>query len=491
MEKSNDPAHILPSAFGYSWPLRYGGALLAVVIALAVWFLTPWMRQDPFAIYILAVVVCARFLGFGPAVLCTALSVLIIDYSMIQPHLSFALSSARLAMFVGISLLAANLARQKSRAQVLVDETHQKMAAIVESCDDAIYSTRLDGIITSWNHGAETLYGYAADEVLRKPVSMMFPADRLHEIASSAQRLLRGERVPSHHTERVRKDGSRVTIQLSLSPLRGSRGQVVGVSAIARDITAQQRAEEALRRNEKLAAAGRLTAALAHEINNPLEAVTNLLYLARNDPSRADLHLRMAEREVLRVADIAQLTLGFVRDASRAVPLRVSPILEEVLERYARRLSARSIRVEKALSSTDQIHGFPTELRQLFSNLIANAIDAMPDGGRLQVHLTDTAERNHGGRPGIRVTVADTGAGIRQEDRHRIFEPFFTTRKNSGTGLGLWLAESVVVKHAGWIRFRTSTVPGRCGTAFMVFLPERPPGHVAEPELVADDVLHH
>jgi signal transduction histidine kinase len=279
-----------------------------------------------------------------------------------------------------------------------------------------------------------------------------------------------------------------VTLQLSLSPVRDRRGQEVGVSAIARDITAQQRAEEALRRNEKLAAAGRLTAALAHEINNPLEAVTNLLYLARNDPSRADMHLRMAEREVLRVADIvAQLTLGFVRDASSAVPLRVSPILEEVLDRCAGRLSANAIRVEKVLSLRDQIHGFPTELRQLFSNLIANAIDAMPDGGRLRLHLIDAAERNHGRRPGIRVVVADTGAGIRREDRQGIFEPFYTTRKNSGTGLGLWLAESVVEKHAGWIRFHTSTRPGHSGTAFMVFLPEHPLGSTAEPELVEDN----
>jgi PAS domain S-box-containing protein len=481
------------SALNLSWPARYGGALLAVAAALTLWVILPWMHKDPFAIHVLAVVFCARFLGFGSAVFCTALSVLIIDYVSLQPHFSLALSApdiARLTIFVGISLLAASLARQKSRAQVLVDQTHQKMASIVESSDDAIYSTQLDGTITSWNRGAEELYGYSADDVLGKPVSMLMPADRAHEMRSSSEYLARGERVASHLTERVRKDGSRVTIQLSLSPLRDRRGLVVGVSAIARDVTVQQWAEEALRRNEKLASAGRLTAAIAHEINNPLEAVTNLLYLARHDPGRADQHLQMAEREILRIADIAQLTLGLVRDTSGAVPLHIVPLLEEVVQLYSTRLSAKGIVVKTEFSPRDEIRGFPSELRQLFSNLIVNAIEAMPQGGRLCLHVANIPERIPSRRPGVRISIADTGAGIHREHRNRIFEPFFTTRGDSGTGLGLWLSESVVQKHKGWIRFRSCTGPQRSGTVFMIFLPEgapapssqRPPAQPGLPE---------
>ena len=483
MPKQADITAPLPIA-SLSWPARYGVALLAVAAAIALWLILPWMHKDPFAIHVLAVVICARFLGFGPAVFCTALSVLIIDYVSFRPHLSLAHSAediARLTIFVGISLLAASLARQKSRAQVLVDQTHQKMASIVESSDDAIYSTQLDGTITSWNRGAEELYGYSADDVLGKPISMLVPADRAHEMRSSSECLERGDRVASHLTERVRKDGSCVTIQLSLSPLRDRRGLVVGVSAIARDVTAQQRAEEVLRRNEKLASAGRLAAAIAHEINNPLEAVTNLLYLARHDPARADRHLQMAEREILRIADIAQLTLGFVRDASGAVLLHIAPILEDVLRLHSTRLSAKGIAVKTEFSPHDEIRGFPTELRQLFSNLIVNAIEAMPQGGRLRLHVVNIAERIQSRRPGVRISVADTGAGIRREHRNRIFEPFFTTRKDSGTGLGLWLSESVVHKHRGWIRFRSHTGPQPSGTVFMVFLPQGAPPAAVQP----------
>jgi|SRR5215469_1615842 len=459
----------LAQSFRYSW------AALAAVTALAIWFGSPLLHPDPFSIFLLAVVACARFLGFGPAVLCTALSVVAIDRFVYEPHYHVTLHSAdltRLSVFVVISLLAASVARKRSQAELRADDTRAQLAAIVESSDDAIYSTQLDGTILSWNHGAETLYGYSPREVIGQSVKMVMPPERRSEFPLNLEFLEKGERIPPYKTDRLRKDGSRVSVLLSLSPLRNERGAVVGASSIVRDITAQQRAEEALRRSEKLAAAGRLTAVIAHEINNPLEAVTNLLYLARQDPARADQHLKMAEREVQRVADIVQQTLGFVRDASEAVPVHVSETVHEVLQGFQPRLEAKNIQTKLELVEGDEIRGFGGELRQMLANLIANAIDAVQPGGCLRLRVERARAWSADGLRGVRITIADNGGGIRPEDRARLFEPFFTTKRTTGTGLGLWLCEGIARKHGGSIRLRTSTRPGRSGTAFAVFLPD-------------------
>ena len=454
--------------------MRYGGACLSVMAAVGLWSLSSTMHQDPFAIFVLGVVFTARFLGFGPAVFGTALSVLAIDYFAFAPHFSLGLQSSdvtRLLIFVFVSLLAASLARQRSRAEVRADQSLEQVAAIVASSDDAIYSATPDGILTSWNHGAEELYGYRADEVLGKSVLMTVPPERAHETRSHLEMLSRGESIETYQTERRRKDGSLVSVLLSVSPLRDRKGTVIGASAIARDITAQIRAEHALQRSEKLATAGRLTAAIAHEINNPLEAITNLLYLARRDPARAQQHLEMAEREVQRIADIAQQTLGFVREVSEPKTLNVSSTLDEVLQLYSPKFMRQRIELQKELQEGCEVRGFSGELRQLFSNLIVNAIEAMPEGGRLRVRVAKRHAANGRTRAGVRVTFADTGTGIQPQDRPRLFEPFYTT-KDSGTGLGLWLSEGIVRKHDGTIQIRTSTSPGRNGTVFSLFLPQ-------------------
>jgi PAS domain S-box-containing protein len=457
-----------------AWPVRYGGALLAVSAAAGIWALSPMMHRDPFAIFVLGVVFIARFVGFGPAVFATALSVVAIEYVTFEPHFTFSVQSAdlaRLVVLVVISLLAASLARQRSRAEVRADQTWEQMAAIVESSEDAIYSSNAEGTVTSWNHGAEELYGYQAEEALGQSVLITVPPGRVHETRAHLEMLTRGESIESYQTERRRKDGSLVRILLSISPLRDRKGNVIGASAIARDITTQLQAEEALRRSEKLATAGRLTAAIAHEINNPLEAITNLLYLARRDPARANQHLEMAEGEVQRIADIAQQTLGFVRDLSDARPLNVSTTLEEVLQLYVVKLNRKKIQTKKEFEHPCEIRGFAGELRQLFSNLIVNAVDAMEEGGQLRLRVACKREWNSTRRPGVRVIFADNGGGISQEDRTRVFEPFYTTKGDTGTGLGLWLSEGIVRKHGGQIRVRSCTRPGHSGTVFSVFLP--------------------
>jgi PAS domain S-box-containing protein len=437
------------------------------------------MRQDPFAIFIVAVVVSARYFGFGPALVCTAASGIAIDYFAFEPRFRFSLSAndyGRLLGFIAVSVLTAGLARQRYRAQTRAGQIQRQMAAMVESSDDAIFTGDVNGIITSWNGGAERLYGYSAAEAIGMSVDILGPPERPEEIPGITRKVMQGE--PIHHiSERMRKDGTRITVDISLSPIRNERGVVIGASSIAHDITAQRRSEEALRRNEKLATAGRLAAAVAHEINNPLEAVTNLIYLARHHPKKQDQYLSMAEKEVLRVAAIAQQMLGFVRETSSPSPLNVAATLDDVLLLYMRQLNEKHIQIEKSYDPSVEIQGFAGELRQLFSNLILNALDALDDGGHLTLHVARGREWSNGQgsvahRTGARVTIADNGSGIQQTDLTRIFEPFYSTKGDAGTGLGLWLSHGIVQKHEGSIRVRSRTTPGSSGTVFSVFLPD-------------------
>jgi len=468
----------------YSHPIfRYSAALALTLGAVLIWSLWAPLHESPFIVFIAAVMLAARYFGFGPGIFATALSLFLIDYVVLEPHFTFSHSIRNLEhlfIFLLVSVLATSLARQKSQADVRTEQVQLQLAAIVENSAEAILSKDVNGIVTSWNRAAEQLYGYPAGEVIGKHVSMLAPREQTDEIPAIMARLLQGEHIQNYLTERVRKDGTRLTVYLSISPVRNSRGEIIGASTIAQDLTTQKRAEEALFKNEKLAMAGRLAASIAHEINNPLEAIANLLYLARRDPSRSGEYLAMAEREIQRLANIAQQTLGLVRDAASATPLHVSMVLDEVLRLYMRKLTAKKIHVDKQYEETAEIRGFPGELRQVFSNLIANAVDAMSQQGSLRLRVERSHEWSNGGRPGVRVTIADTGHGIAPNDAARIFEPFFTTKKDSGTGLGLWLSYNIVQKHGGSIRLRSRVAPGKCGTVFRVFLPS-----IAQPSLTA------
>ncbi|HWH56432.1 MAG TPA: PAS domain S-box protein [Terriglobales bacterium] len=455
----------------------YASAIAATALSWCIWRLSPVMHQDPFVIFILGVVFIARFYGFGPAVVCTFTSALLLDYAIFRPTLSAPITELelqRLGVFMLISVLVAGLARQRSRAETQTDEIRQQLAAIVTSSEDAIISFTVDGIVTSWNQGAEMLYGYTPQEILGRPLAVVVPVERMGELEHNLERLNREERVGSYETERIHKNGSRLRVLLSVSPIRNEKGQLAGASAISRDITQQKRTEEALRRNERLATAGRLTAAIAHEIRNPLEALINLVYLARRDAAGRDEYLRLAEQEIGRLDSIAQQALGFVRETTAPEQLNPAKLIDEVLQLYMRKLQQNNITIEKHTEDGLGILGFPGELRQLFSNLILNAMESMKDGGRLRIRVVHAHEWAGEQREGVRVTVADTGSGISDHSLPHIFEPFFTTKKETGTGLGLWLAYGIVQKHSGWMRVTSRTIPGSSGTVFMVFLPESP-----------------
>jgi two-component system CheB/CheR fusion protein len=356
--------------------------------------------------------------------------------------------------------------------QKRAEEALLRLACIVESSDDAIYSKDLDGFVTSWNSGAERMYGYAAEEIVGKSVSMLCPKERLQEEEKILNRLRAGEPVEHHETVRLRKDGKPLEVSLAISPIRTASGVITGASTIARDVTERNRAADALRKTEKLAATGRLAGTMAHEINNPLEAVTHLVYLLQHNPSldaQAREYAQLAASEVNRIGHIARQALGFYREAAAPTAINLSDLLRDVVQLYAAGAQNKTVKLEAELESQATVPAFPGEMRQVFSNLIVNAVDAAPRGGIVKARVKDSRDWKTQAR-GIRVLVADNGPGIPAALRKRIFEPFFTTKGERGTGVGLWVSEGVVHKHSGSIRLKSST--GRDhGTTFSVFLP--------------------
>ena len=351
------------------------------------------------------------------------------------------------------------------------DESRFRLAAVVESADDAIISKDLNGIIRSWNDGARRMFGYSAEEMIGQPILRIIPLELHYEEAAILARLREGERVDHFETRRTRKDGSTIELSVTISPIRDGSGRVIGASKIARDISDRRRIERLLVQSEKIAATGRMAAAVAHEINNPLEAVMNLIFLARqNSPptGKAYQHLKMAEEELERVSHIARQTLGYYRDAGLPTEVFLHELIENVLTIYRSKLLAYGISLDTQFNDLQKVMVSRGEFIQIFSNLIANALDAMPNGGLLQVSIR-TLISSAG--DGIQVVIRDTGSGIRSDHLGRIFEPFFTTKGDLGTGIGLWVTKQLVEKRGGQISVASNTEPGKSGTVVSLFVP--------------------
>jgi len=262
-----------------------------------------------------------------------------------------------------------------------------------------------------------------------------------------------------------------------------SKGERFGSIVVLNNIKERKMAEETLRNTEKLAATGRLAQTIAHEINNPLEAVVNLIYLSHLHADNPDVKgfLAQAQTELSRVARITKQVLSFHRESTRPVPLELHELLNGVLNLYSRQIENKhiSLKYDRSTSEPITLCGFPGELRQVIANLFGNAIDATPARGTITLRLR---HRTLKGVPGASFTVMDSGPGIPPEIRDQIFEPFFTTKELRGSGLGLWLIRTIVSKHQGRLRFRTSTVPGHSGTCFNLFLPNTSPAVETMPE---------
>jgi len=234
----------------------------------------------------------------------------------------------------------------------------------------------------------------------------------------------------------------------------------------------RQAAEEALRKMEKLSVAARLAATLSHEINNPLASVTNLLYLIGTSSSLKETkgYAEMATQELARISEIVAENLTN-RESTTPVAVNIAAVVNTALNLYRARLAAAEISIERDFRECAPVLGEPGELRQVIRNLIANALDAIGRGGTLKIRIAGTREHHNGSRPGVRVTVGDTGSGIRPEIRNTLFEPFVGTKGNTGTGLGLWVSSEIVRRHGGTIRVKSRVNSPLTGTVFSLFLP--------------------
>jgi two-component system CheB/CheR fusion protein len=291
-----------------------------------------------------------------------------------------------------------------------------------------------------------------------------------------ARSLTTGEVVTDVEIEYLRKDGTPVFLSVSSSPIRDQEGHIIAAVATFLDLTHRKGTEEVLRSTEKLAATGRLAASLAHEINNPLQALSDVLYLLDQSSSLKEAehrHLAIARTESERLAHLTRSMLGFYRHSPSPVDVKICEMLDNVLELYGPKIRSGKIIVEKRYDSKEVIRGFVSEVTQVFSNLVVNAVEALTREGRLQLHVLDSRDWRDSKRRGVRIFIADNGPGISFENRQRIFEPFFTTKGENGTGLGLWVTSGLVHKHGGWVRVRSSTQPGRSGTCFAVFFPDQ------------------
>lgn len=311
--------------------------------------------------------------------------------------------------------------------------------------------------------------GRRVQDVVSPAVGQTIEAS-IQQVFATGQPLLEVDLMAEH----PQQPGMQRSWTTSFYPVYAEENEVRWVGAVVIETTQRRQAEEAMRKTEKLAAAGRLAASIAHEINNPLEAVTNLLYLLGHQPSldaEARGYAELAQRELGRVAQITQQTLRFYRQSTQPTSAKLGEILDSVLLLYHARIESTHVQVTCTYEPTGELLAFGGELRQLFANLVGNAVDAMPGGGRLLIRVS------HGRRwdgdesvEGVRVTVADTGHGMTEEVRRRIFEPFFTTKEATGTGLGLWVSEEIVLKHGGQMRVRSRTAEPS-GTVFAVFFP--------------------
>jgi PAS domain S-box-containing protein len=379
---------------------------------------------------------------------------------------------------LGVLVICQDITREMTVAQELQksgERTREsakrlaELAAIVASSEDVIVSKDLNGIVTSWNDAATRVFGYSAEEMVGASILKLIPEHLHPDEKTILENVRAGRRIEHFETVRLAKDGRLIDVSLTVSPIKDEQGVVIGASKILRDVSSRKRIEQSLLQAEKIAATGRMAATIAHEINNPLAAVMNLLFLMRekitDDEGRG--FLATAEEELGRVSHIAKQTLGYYREHAAASLASVSDIAEHALTIYEPRCTAAGISVRRSIDSSTRIMLRRGEMMQVISNLIANAIYAMPEGGTLSLSVNNATSAGDG----VVLTVQDDGVGIGPKDLPKVFDAFFTTRTTVGTGIGLFVAKQFVEGHGGRISIESDTESERHGTTVRVFLP--------------------
>ena len=386
---------------------------------------------------------------------------------------------ARPADHTGIIVFFRDITQQRVDAEQLrlkTAETERQAAEI-----ETLYRTAPIGLALfdttdfrylRLNNRQAQFFGMKPEEVVGRTVTEMAPIKGLRELFEQVRD---GHPVINYplEGELAGSPGEHRYWTVNYFPVYAADGSVQAIATASLEVTSQKKAEMALIQSEKLAAVGRLASSISHEINNPLESVTNLLYLiaAREDLSlQTREYVDMAQGELERVSQITTQTLRFHRQAVRSTWVSAEQLLAPVMNLFRGRLTNSDIETEVKFDSSTQALCLENEIRQVLSNLIANAIDAMRAGGRLVIRSHDAFHPVTGVK-GIRITIADTGHGMNPSTQARIFEPFFTTKDLNGTGLGLWISAEILERHQGQLAVRSSQHPKHHGTVFGLFLP--------------------
>jgi PAS domain S-box-containing protein len=372
-----------------------------------------------------------------------------------------------------------HLHAEEEKSRQLAD-SRERFQITLNSLGEAVIATDANGRVRYINPVAQRLTGWADYmEARGRPlteVARLIDERSRDPLTDPVELVRQADDVVgfTNHIVLVSRAGQEYPIEMNAAPIMNRRRQLTGVVIVFRDVTQRRQTEQTLRTSDRLGQAGRLAATIAHEIRNPLDTVSNLLFLLRHDsyPNPDTMHyLNLATDELARITQITGQLLTFHREAQSPVAVDLAKVIESVLTLYAPQISMSDISVTKRFETNRPIRGFPGELRQVFANLVANAVHSMPSGGRLLLHVFESSFPSEPDRKGVRVTVLDNGTGIPPGVRKNLFAPFYTTKGESGTGLGLWVTRGIIEKHEGTIHFISTVRPGRSGTAFSVFLP--------------------
>ena len=360
-------------------------------------------------------------------------------------------------------------------------QSEQQLRTTLNSIGDGVITCDSRGNVQMINPVAEDLTGWSQEKAGGRSLDEVFHA--LNEatrerIENPVAKVMRSNRIVglANHTVLIAHDGREVHIADSAAPIRDKGGRISGVVMVFRDVTMERKTQAALAANEKLALAGRLAATIAHEIHNPLDSVTNLLYLMRTGTTEEEYEqfLDMAEKEMARVTEISRALLGLYRESTAPILVDLGATMHDILLLMERHIRDLGVGVEINLPEQICVSGFPAELRQVFTNLVANAAEATGNGGVVRVELRReqrTADETGRMTPGAVVEIMDDGPGIPRDILPQLFQPFFTTKGQMGTGLGLWVSRGITTKHGGTLELRSRAGEGEHGTVAEVFLP--------------------
>jgi len=326
---------------------------------------------------------------------------------------------------------------------------------------------------------AQDLTGWTSEEAIGRPLTEVFHIinEETRQVAENpVEKVQRLQTVVglANHTALISRQGKEYVIDDSAAPIRAEDGEMTGIVLVFRDVTEVRRTEAALIAGEKLAVAGRLAASIAHEIHNPLDSVANAHYLLENepDPVKRVEYLQLAQQELSRTMQISRTLLSLYREPKAPIAVDLKELAEGVLLLLERRLVQQGVVVDRQFSEECVVEGFPAELRQVFTNIFMNALEAAGKGGRIRIRIEPVAAQELRGA-GTMVEVTDSGPGVSEHAGEKLFQPFFTTKGENGTGLGLWVSNGIVQKHGGSIRISNSHEGDLRGARVRVYLPTR------------------